>query len=287
MDKSDKIILVAGATGRQGGAVARHLLEAGWAVRALTRDSSQPEADALAARGASIVEGNMDNAGSLKQAVKGAYGVFSVQNFWEVGYDAEIAEGKALADAAFDAEVRHFVYSSVGGADRNTGLAHFESKWKIEDYIRRLGLRSTIFRPVFFMDNFLQMRDDIMNGQIMMGLREDTELQMIAVDDIGALVAMAFEDPNTWMDTATEIAGDELTMPEVCRRLGKLLDKTIAYVEIPMEEAMAQNREQAEMWKWFNDYGYEGDIAWLREQYPELRAFNQWAEQYWPVAAAV
>jgi uncharacterized protein YbjT (DUF2867 family) len=287
MDKSDKIILVTGATGHQGGAVARHLLEQGWPVRALTRDAKQPAADALAARGAQIAEGDMDHPESLPKALEGVYGVFSVQNFWEVGYDREVAEGKAIADAAFDAEVRHFVYSSVGGADRSTGLAHFESKWEIEEYVRRLGLRYTILRPVFFMDNLLAMREDIMNGRIAMGLREDTKLQMIAVDDIGALAAMAFEDPNTWMDRATEIAGDELTIPEVCRQLSALLDKSIEYVETPMEEALAKNKEQAEMWKWFNDYGYEGDIAWLREQYPELKGFNEWVELYWPVAAAV
>lgn len=110
---------------------------------------------------------------------------------------------------------------------------------------------------------------------------------MIAVDDIGALVAMAFDDPSKWMNTATEIAGDELTMPEVCRRLSVLLDQTIEYVEEPMEEALAQNKERAEMWQWFNDYGYVADMAWLREQYPELKGFNQWAEQTWPVKALV
>lgn len=287
MDKSDKIILVTGATGHQGGAVARHLLEQEWPVRVLTRDAKQPEAEALAARGAQVVQGDMDHPETLPKALEGVYGVFSVQNFWEVGFDREVAEGKALADAAFEAEVRHFVYSSVGGAHRNTGIAHFESKWKIEDYVRRLGLRYTIFRPVFFMENFLAMRDDIMNGRIAMGLREDTKLQMIAVDDIGVLVAMAFEDPNMWMSTTTEIAGDELTIPEVCRRLSTLLDKSIEFVETPMEEAMAANKERAEMWQWFNDYGYEGDIAWLREQYPALKSFNAWAAQFWPVAAAV
>lgn len=287
MDKSDKLILVTGATGHQGGAVARHLLEQGWPVRALTREGSKPEAESLAARGAQVVEGDMDHPSTLPEALEGVYGVFSVQNFWEVGFDREVAEGKALADAAFAAEVRHFVYSSVGGADRKTGLSHFESKWEIENYVRRLGLRFTIFRPVFFMDNFLSMRDSIMSGQIAMAMREDTKLQMIAVDDIGALVAMAFDDPNMWMDTATEIAGDELTIPEVCRRLSVLLEKSIEYVEMPMEEAMAQNKEQALMWQWFNDYGYEGDIAWLREQYPALKSFNAWAAQYWPVAAAV
>lgn len=181
MDKSDKTILVTGATGHQGGAVARHLLEEGWPVRVLTRDASKPAAEALDTAGAHVVEGDMDDPSSLPDTLEGVYGVFSVQNFWEVGYEREVAEGKALADAAFDAGVRHFVYNSVGSADRNTRLSHFESKWEVENYVRRLGLRYTIFRPVFFMDNFLGMREQITQGKITMGLRRDTGSSSISV----------------------------------------------------------------------------------------------------------
>jgi uncharacterized protein YbjT (DUF2867 family) len=287
MPHTDKPIVVAGATGKQGGAVARHLLLEGWPVRAMTRNPNSPEAEALAARGAQIVQADMDDPSSLPPILKGAYGVFSVQNFWEVGYEREIAEGKALADAANRADVAHFIYSSVGGAERKTGVAHFESKWQIEQHIVDLDMPHTIVRPVFFMDNFLGMRRSIRDGKIEMALREDTKLQMIAVDDIGAFVTMAFDDRDQWLYTATELAGDELTIPQVARRLSAMTDREVQYVEIPMEQAMQENKEQAEMWQWFNDYGYEADIAWLREQYPALRNFDQWVEQYWPVAVAV
>ena len=118
-------VLVSGATGNQGGAVARNLLERGFEVRALTRDPDKPAARLLAERGAEVVRGDLEDRSSLDRALEGAYGAFSVQNFSEAGYDGEVRQGKALADAAKEAGVSHFVYSSVGSAYRNTGIPLF------------------------------------------------------------------------------------------------------------------------------------------------------------------
>jgi uncharacterized protein YbjT (DUF2867 family) len=137
----EPLILVCGATGKQGGAVARSLLERGFRVRALTRDPQKPEAQALAEQGAEVVQGDMEDRSAVDQVlVEGAYGVFSVQNFWETGYDGEVQQGKTVADAARAAGVDHFVYSSVGSAHRQTGIPHFESKWEIEEHVRQIGL---------------------------------------------------------------------------------------------------------------------------------------------------
>lgn len=282
MPHSDKPIVVTGATGHQGGAVARHLLAEGWPVRALTRDPAKPAAQALVALGAELVQADLDAPSSLPPVLEGAYGVFSVQNFWEVGKEREIAEGKALADAARAAGVTHFVYSSVGSAERKTGLSHFDSKWEVEEYLRTLDLPYTIVRPVFFMDNFLAMRDDLLAGALTMGMREDTGLQMVAVADIGAFVTMAFDAPDRWLYTETELAGDKLTMPQVCRRFSALLDREVKYVEASYEQVASRSPEYAEMFKWFNDHGYEADTAWLREQYPGLQTFDQWLTENWP-----
>src|SRR5262245_4205833 len=153
---NDKIIAVTGATGQQGGAVARKLLSDGWKIRALTRDPNKPAARALAEAGAELVPGDMDSRSELEAAFQGAYGAFSVQNFWlpEVGYDGEIRQGKNVADAAKAAGVQHLVYSSVGAAHRGMGQKHFESKWIIEQYIQSLELPYTILRPVAFFENF-------------------------------------------------------------------------------------------------------------------------------------
>jgi len=112
-------ILVTGATGRQGGAVVRHLFGRGAEVRALTRDPSTPRARALAARGVSTVQGDMDDTESLRRVMTEVYGVYSVQDFWTVGARREIQQGKNVADAAAAAGIEHLVFSSVGGAERS------------------------------------------------------------------------------------------------------------------------------------------------------------------------
>jgi len=210
MKKIQGTILVTGATGKQGGAVARHLLSGGWQVRALTRDPLKPDAEALAKLGAEVVTGDLDQRNSIDQALAGAYGVFSVQN-WEAGAAREIQQGKTLADAARAAGVKHFVYSSVGGAERNTGIPHFDSKWEIEQHVRALGLPTTILRPVFFMDNFNSpnFRPAILQGTLTLALRPARTLQIIAVDDIGGFAAQAFEKPGEYIGRAFELAGDE------------------------------------------------------------------------------
>src|SRR5512141_1602929 len=189
---NDKIIAVTGATGQQGGAVARKLLADGWKVRALTRDGSKPAAKDLASRGAEIVPGDMENRSELDAAFKGAYGVFSVQNFWlpNVQYEGEIKQGKNVADAAKAAGVQHLVYSSVGSAHRGMGQKHFESKWIIEQYIQSLGIPYTILRPAAFMENYNWSRPYILHGVFQgRGLRPDKSSQIVAVEDIAVFAA--------------------------------------------------------------------------------------------------
>src|SRR5437868_13273745 len=152
--KPDKMVLVTGATGRQGGSVIRHMLAKGWKLRALTRDTGSAAAKSLIARGVEVVRGDMEDPATLERAARGVYGIYSVQDFWSVGARREVQQGKNLADAAKTAGVEHFVYSSVGGAERNSGIDHWESKWEVEKHIRKLGLPATMLRPVAFMENY-------------------------------------------------------------------------------------------------------------------------------------
>lgn len=149
-----RVVLVTGATGKQGGAAARHLLAAGFGVRALTRDPEGPKARALADGGAEVVGGDLDAPDSLGRALEGVYGVFSVQNPFEHGTGGEVRQGIALADAAMATGVKHFVYSSVASAHRRTGIPHFDSKFEVEEHLRRTGLAHTILRPTYFMENW-------------------------------------------------------------------------------------------------------------------------------------
>ncbi len=151
MVNKNKIILVTGATGTQGGATTRHLLANGWQVRALTRDVTKPAAQELKDAGAEVIQGDFSDQTSLTDALDGVYGAFSVQLPHDLALEVEY--GKRMADFAKSAGVEHFVYSSVGGAERETGIPHFESKRRIEEHIEALGIPYTILRPVYFMEN--------------------------------------------------------------------------------------------------------------------------------------
>src|SRR5512134_2719560 len=221
---NNKIIAVTGATGQQGGAVARKLLADGWKVRALTRDLDKPTAQALAQAGAELVAGDMDSRSDLEAAFRGAYGVFSVQNFWlpNVGFEGEIQQGKNVADAAKTAGVQHLVYSSVGAAHRGMGQKHFESKWIIEQYIQTLDIPYTILRPVAFFENFNWERPAISNGNFQaMGLRPEKERQMVAVEDIAVFAALALANPEEYSGKTIELAGDELTEQQIADTFSK------------------------------------------------------------------
>ncbi len=159
--KNDRLILVTGATGRQGSAVIQRLLARDFPVRALTRNPDKPQARALAGHGTEVMRGDLNDPDSLTRALGGVYGVFSVQTPAEHGAAVEVRQGINLADAAKRSRASHFVYSSVGSADRNTGIPHFDSKARVEDYVRGTGLKYTIFRPVFFMENLLGMKQRI------------------------------------------------------------------------------------------------------------------------------
>src|SRR4029078_6050720 len=136
---NEKTILITGATGKQGGATLRHLAKrGGFKLRAMTRKPDGDGAKALAALGAEVVAGDLDDDKSLARAVAGAWGVFSVQNTWEAGIEREEEQGKRLAKVARDGGVQHFVYTSVGSANRRTGIPHFENKVRVEETVKQL-----------------------------------------------------------------------------------------------------------------------------------------------------
>lgn len=274
-----KTILVTGATGQQGGAVTRHLLLNNWKVRALVRDENKPASQELKKLGAEIFQGNMNDPGSLSKAMYGVHGVFSVQNFWEHGYEGELNQGKAVADAAKKTGVKHFVQSSVGGAERSTKLPHFDVKIEIENYLKTLELPVTTLRPVFFMENFNTFSAPVeADGKLTltMAMKPETKLQMITVDDIGAITAIVFNNPDEYIGKEIEIAGDELTMPQVAEAFAKKTGKETTFNELPMEVMRANSEEFANMFQWFIDKGYEANIPGLKKIYPGLTSFENW-----------
>jgi uncharacterized protein YbjT (DUF2867 family) len=280
----DKIVLVAGATGRQGGAVIRHMSGKGWKLRALTRQPDGHAARSLRQCGVEVVMGDLEDPASLQRAVRGAYGVYSVQDFWSVGVNREVKQGKNLADAARAAGVEHFVFSSVGGAERKSGVDHFESKWVVEQYIRNLGLPATVLRPVGLMENYYidQVEVGILKGKLVDAVRRDKPYQTIAADDIGAFVALAFERPGEFIGMELEIAGSELTSLQAAEVFSRVLGKRVKFQGIPLVlTRLFLGREYYQMFRWFNDTGFQADIDGLRKRYPEiyLHTLEQWLRE--------
>lgn len=265
---AERLILVTGATGNQGGAVARHLSQRGFRVRAFVRDPNKPAAQALQQAGVELIEGDLNDRTSLDRALQGASGVFSVQSFND-GLEAEIRQGKALADAAKAVGTKHFVYSSVGSAERNTGIPHFDSKFQVEAYIRAIGLPYTIMRPVFFFYNYNMMRPMVESGSLPQPLNPETKLQQLSEEDYGEMVAEVFERPAEFLNREIEVASVEMTMTEIAAAFSRVLGKTVNYQQISFEAFEQQaGEEMTIMYRWFENVGYNANFAELKRDFP-------------------
>lgn len=276
---SKQTILVTGATGNQGGALARQLLQRGnFAVRAFVRDSNKPAAQALQQAGAELAVGDFSDRASLDRALQGVYGVFSLQTFLkEGGLEAEIRNGKTVADAAKAAGIQHFVYSSVGSAERNTGIPHFDSKFQVEEYIRSLDLPYTILRPVFFFYNYASMRPMVEQGTLPQPLSPETKLQQLSEEDYGAMVAEVFDRPTEFLNREIEVASVEMTMTEIAATFSQVLGKSVTYQQIPFEAFEQQAGEEVTiMYRWFERVGYAADLAQLKREFPAPTDFESY-----------
>ena len=282
MNKGSDAILVTGATGQQGGATARELLAAGHKVYAMTRNMEGEAAQALADAGAILVEANLDDEASLRVALEGMWGVFAVQNTWEAGVEGEEEQGKRLARLAQEAGVQHFVYASVGSADKNTGIPHFDNKYRVEEMIRSLGLPSfVIIRPVFFMDNLASpwFKPAIDDGVLAIGVKPDTAIQMIAVTDIGRYGRLAFEQHESLNGRAIDIAGDALNPVEAAAALSTSAGREIGHFQVPIDQVREFSDDFATMLEWFDAVGYSADIEENQREFSvPATSFTDWVE---------
>lgn len=271
----EKPILVTGATGKQGGAVARHLLANGHSVRALTRNPDKYAAVSLKDAGAEIVKADLEDKASLYEAFKGAAGLYSVQDFLEAGVDAEIRQGMNSIAALKESDIEHVVYTGASTMDRHTGVPHLDSKWKIEMAIREAGKPWTVFRPAAFMDNWEWDRESIMEtGVVSYPMHPDTPYAQIACDDIGRMVAQAFEEPEKWANKAAPITGELSSMKEITATIGKVLGHDIQYKQISWDEIKEnQGEELMLMYKSFDTYGMDGSPYFLRRWLGDISSF--------------
>jgi uncharacterized protein YbjT (DUF2867 family) len=261
-------ILVTGATGKQGSAIIRHLLKYDQKIRAMTRDPFK--ADELEKLGVEAVIGDLLDSDSLVSALKGIKKMYLVTTPYNTGVDEEIVQGMTAVDAARAAGVEYMVYSSVGSADRNTGIPHFDSKWKIEEHIRELGFDYFILRPVYFMDNLGSpwVLPSLKKGELELPVKVNRKLAMVAVDDIGKFLAQAFIYPEKFVGRAVEFAGEELTFPQALSMISKASGASLVYKEVPeVDSERMFGHDAATMYKWFNDVGYNPDIPGTEKKF--------------------
>jgi uncharacterized protein YbjT (DUF2867 family) len=277
------VFAVVGATGQQGGATARALLSAGVTVRALVRDPQKPAAQALAAAGAQLTVADFDEPASLQSAFDGVARVFAMATMASGrGTAGEISDGILIADAAKSAGVEHLVYSSVGGAERHTGIPHFESKRRVEEHIENLGLPATFVRPTFFYDNLLSQSSALEDGVLIVRLPmpDGIPLQMVAVDDIGAVAAAVLIAPSRVPTGAVEIAGDELTGSQIADAFGRRAGLPARFEALPL--TAAGDDDLRAMFTWFaTPPSYQADRALTAELDPQLQTFEQWLNEHW------
>lgn len=288
-----RIIAVIGATGQQGGAVARHLLAAGdWTVRAVVRDPDADAARALADAGAELVVADLDQPETLRSAFQNAHGVYSVQNFMGPdGIDGEIRQGIAVADAAKDAGVAHLVYASIDGAERDSGVPHFDSKFTIEQHITAIDQPSTMLRLVAFMDNFgTYAVPPMIDGEIVIAWppKAGTRIQLVAAEDIGAIAALVFADPERFIGETVQAAGDEMSMTEMAQAFANVTGIPARYEESDIEQVRAYSEDLAHMYEFFEQKGFRADLAAVRALHPGVRTLEDWIrETGWQPAAPV
>lgn len=279
-------VLIIGATGQQGGATARHLLERNRPVRALVRDPASPAAGALHDAGASLVVGDLDDPASLRTAMEGVHGVFLVLTMMAgprispEGVIAEERRGKAVAGLARESGIGHLVYSSINGAGARSGIPYYESKARIEEHIHALGIPATILRPVSFMDNFATYnRPLLQDGELVVSLavRPELPMQLISVRDIGALAAIAFGRPGQFLGRTVEIAGDILTPPQIAEAFSRACGLPALFRQTPIEQVRAFDPLLAQMFSFFNDHPAElTDLPALRAEHPDLMQLGTW-----------
>lgn len=272
-------VAVVGATGQQGGAVVSALLDKGARVRALVRDPATERARKLADAGAELVTADLDRPDSLVNAFRGAAVAFAMTTFTGPGgTDGEVEHGRAIGDAVREAGVARIVYSSVGGAERATGIPHFESKRRVEEHLEGLDLDTTFIRPAFFMDNFASFSQPVMeDGTLVVRLPmpAGVPLQMISTRDIGRAAASALLAPDSVPGGAVEIAGDELTGEQIAAAFAQAWEVPARYEAMPVE--VLPDEDQKKMFEWIAQLpAYRADVALTRELVPGVQNLRTW-----------
>jgi uncharacterized protein YbjT (DUF2867 family) len=274
------VVVVTGATDNQGGAVVKGLVERGHEVRAVTRTTDSTKARALANAGVTLVRASLEDTAALTKALEGATSLFAMTTPFGGGTQAERRQGISAANAAKAAGV-HLVFTSVGSANRQTGVPHFECKYEVEKHISDIGVRATVLAPVYFMENLLFGREQLAKGIYAAPLPPTRRLAQVAVADIGAVAVRLLEDPARFVGKRFDLAGDELTGNDVIAVLLRVTHRPFTYFQVPLDVfRQRMGEDQAKMAEWFDRVGFTADRAALRREFPDVafHDFESWAK---------
>lgn len=278
--KNANSIFVTGATGNQGGAVVRSLLNCNFSVKALTRNPDSPQAQFLRSQNAEIIKGDLNDPDSFRNHLENLYGIFSVQTF-ENGIDREIKQGKSLADLAKSCGVKHFIYSSGLGVDLSSGIPHWESKFQIENHIKQTRLPYTIIRPASFFENFLipQVKNRILKGRLPSPISKNIVQPYISSNDLGEICAAIFLNPQSYSGRTIPLASEQLDMNVAAGLFSNALGREIQYQKMPLIiTRLAMGRNLYKMFKWINQDGNSipVDLNECRKEWQNLTGLKQW-----------
>ena len=278
--KSNQAIFVTGGTGKQGGAVVKHLLRHGFALKVLTRNADAAEAQALKQPSVQLVQGDLDDPDTYREHLQGCYGVFSVQAF-EGGAEKETRQGIGLATLAQEAGVAHFLYSSVAGAGGPTGVPHIDSKRDIERHLKQLGLPFTIIRPTSFYENFLlpQVRKGIGKGRLTQPTKPGTVLQYVGTDDIGRAAATIFLHPERYLGKTLTLANEQLSTQQVADLFSRSLNRPVVYQQMPaLLTRLFLGKGLYKMFKWMDEEQrvLAADVVATQYEFSPLQGLGTW-----------
>src|SRR6266436_6547222 len=258
-------VVATGSTGRQGGAVAR--------------GPNSSQARSLANAGATLVAASLEDTAAITKALEGATSLFAMTTP-SGGTEAETRQGVAAADAAKAAGV-HLVFTSVGSANRQTGIPHFDSKSEVEKHIASVGVRATILAPVAFMENLYFAKEQLAKGIYAAALPPTRALAQVAVVDIGAVAVRLLEDAGRFTGKRFDLAGDELNGNDAMAILSRVTGRPFSYYQVPLDVIRQRMGEDAvKMYEWFDRVGFAVDRAALRREFPDVtfHDFESWAK---------
>jgi len=287
METSTKV-LVTGITGNQGGAVACHLLGKDVEVIGLTRNRNSEKAKALSEKNITLIEGDLDDPSFFESQLDDIDAVFCVQAF-EQGKANEIKQGIQFIDLVKSKGIKHFVYSSVLGADLNTGIPHFESKYELENHIKSTDLNYTILRPASFNENFLnpEITKRMEKGKLVMPFNNTVTQQFISTDDIGKIAAQVLTQPDAYQNKTISLATDQKNMTEVAHLFGQAMDRDMKYQKLPeFITRLVMGKDLSKMFNYMNknDFVVVDDIDALKQEFSNLGDLKSWINSNFQLA---